>query len=214
MKILIFFICILYSFQNYNNVQEITMSEEELFNIMNSGIKIKFASEAHLKMTQLSNEAMKITAEMNTGYKTNLELRILMSKLIGKEVDEGFGLFPPFFADCPQNIHLGKEVFINAGCKFQAQGGIYIGDKSLIGHNTIIATINHDVFPENRRDLIPKRVIIGKNVWIGSGCIILPGVSIGDNAIIGAGSVVTKDIPKNSIAVGNPAKVIKNIFEE
>ena len=119
-----------------------------------------------------------------------------------------------FFADCPQNIHLGKEVFINAGCKFQAQGGIYIGDKSLIGHNTIIATINHDVFPENRRDLIPKRVIIGKNVWIGSGSIILPGVSIGDNAIIGAGSVVTKDIPKNSIAVGNPAKVIKNIFEE
>ena len=214
MRNIIFLILFIYSINNYNNNQNITMTEEELFKIMNSGTKIKFASEAHLKMTQLSNEAMKITAEMNTGYKTNLELRILMSKLIGKEVDEGFGWFPPFFADCPQNIHLGKEVFINAGCKFQAQGGIYIGDKSLIGHNTIIATINHDVFPENRRDLIPKRVIIGKNVWIGSGSIILPGVSIGDNAIIGAGSVVTKDIPKNSIAVGNPAKVIKNIFEE
>ena len=134
-----------------------------------------------------------------------------MSKLIGREVDEGFGLFPPFFADCPQNIHLGKEVFINSGCKFQAQGGIYIGDKSLIGHNTVIATINHDINPETRRDLIPKRVNIGKNVWIGSGSIILPGVSIGDNSIIGAGSVVTKDIPENSIAVGNPAKVIKKI---
>ena len=189
------------------------MTEEELFNIMNAGIKIPFASEAHLKMTQLSNKAMQIEAEMNTGYKTNTELRNLMSKLIGREVDEGFGLFPPFFADCPQNIHLGKEVFINSGCKFQAQGGIYIGDKSLIGHNTIIATINHDISPKTRRDLIPKRVNIGKNVWIGSGSIILPGVTIGDNSIIGAGSVVTKNIAENSIAVGNPAKVIKTISE-
>ena len=72
------------------------MTEEELFDIMNAGIKIPFASEAHLKMTQLSNKAMQIEAEMNTGYKTNTELRNLMSKLIGREVDEGFGLFPPF----------------------------------------------------------------------------------------------------------------------
>ena len=182
-----------------------------VFIIMNAGTKIKFGSEAHLKMTQLSNRSMKITAEMNTGYKTNTELRILMSQLIGREVDEGFGLFPPFFADCPENIHLGNEIFINSGCRFQAQGGIYIGDKCLIGHNTVIAKINHEIDPDNRRDLIPKRVTIGKNVWIGSGSIILPGVSIGDNSIIGAGSVVNKDIPENSIAVGNPCKVIKKI---
>ena len=210
MKSIILSLLFIYTLQNYNNNENISMTEEELFKIMNSGTKIKFGSEAHLKMTQLSNKAMKITAEMNTGYKTNTELRNLMSQLIGREVDEGFGLFPPFFADCPQNIHLGKEVFINSGCRFQAQGGIYIGDKSLIGHNTVIATINHEINPEIRRDLIPKRVNIGKNVWIGSGSIILPGVSIGDNAIIGAGSVVTRNIPENSIAVGNPAKVIKN----
>lgn len=211
MKSIILSLLFIYTLQNYNNNENISMTEEELFKIMNSGTKIKFGSEAHLKMTQLSNKAMKITAEMNTGYKTNTELRNLMSQLIGREVDEGFGLFPPFFADCPQNIHLGKEVFINSGCRFQAQGGIYIGDKSLIGHNTVIATINHEINPEIRRDLIPKRVNIGKNVWIGSGSIILPGVSIGDNAIIGAGSVVTRNIPENSIAVGNPAKVIKKI---
>ena len=211
MRAIIIILLFIFSAQNYNNDANITMTEEELFKIMNSGTKIKFASEAHLKMTQLSNRAMKIEAEMNTGYKTNSELRALMSKLIGKEVDEGFGLFPPFFADCPENIHLGKEVFINSGCKFQAQGGIYIGDKSLIGHNTIIATINHEINPEIRRDLIPSKVTIGKNVWIGSGSIILPGVSIGDNSIVGAGSVVTKNIPDNSIAVGNPAKVIKII---
>ena len=211
MKIFIISLLIIKTFQNYNNNANIAMTDEELFKIMNSGTKIKFASEAHLKMTQLSNRAMKILAEMNTGYKSNTELRILMTKLIGKEVDEGFGLFPPFFADCPENIHLGKEIFINSGCRFQAQGGIYIGDKSLIGHNTVIATINHEIDPENRRDLIPKKVIIGKNVWIGSGSIILPGVIIGDNSIIGAGSVVNKDIPENSIAVGNPCKVIKRI---
>ena len=214
MKIVIVLLLLIETFQNYNNNANITMTEEKLFKIMNTGIKIKFGSEAHLKMTQLSNRSMKITAEMNTGYKTNTELRILMSKLIGREVDEGFGLFPPFFADCPENIHLGKEIFINSGCKFQAQGGIYIGDKSLIGHNTVIATINHEIDPENRRDLIPKRVDIGKNVWIGSGSIILPGVTIGENSIIGAGSVVNKDIPENSIAVGNPCKVIKKLFNK
>ena len=202
-----------FSFQNYNNNQEISLTEEELFNLMNSGTKIKFASEAHLKMTQLSNEAMRITSEMNSGYKNNTELRKLFSKLIKKEVDEGFGIFPPFFADCPQNIFLGKEVFINSGCKMQAQGGIYIGDKCLIGHNTVIATINHEINPKIRRDLIPKKVVIGNNVWIGSGSIILPGVSIGNNSIIGAGSVVNKNIPGNCIAVGNPAKVIKYITE-
>ena len=95
----------------------------------------------------------------------------------------------------------------------QAQGGIYIGDKCLIGHNTVIATINHEINPKIRRDLIPKKVVIGNNVWIGSGSIILPGVSIGNNSIIGAGSVVNKNIPGNCIAVGNPAKVIKYITE-
>ena len=128
MKSIILSLLFIYTLQNYNNNENISMTEEELFKIMNSGTKIKFGSEAHLKMTQLSNKAMKITAEMNTGYKTNTELRNLMSQLIGREVDEGFGLFPPFFADCPQNIHLGKEVFINSGCRFQAQGA-WLGGK-------------------------------------------------------------------------------------
>ena len=194
-QIILLSLSLVFSFQNYNNNQEISMTEEELFNLMNSGTKIKFASEAHLKMTQLSNEAMRITSEMNSGYKNNTELRKLFSKLIKKEVDEGFGIFPPFFADCPQNIFLGKEVFINSGCKMQAQGGIYIGDKCLIGHNTVIATINHEINPKIRRDLIPKKVVIG------------------NNSIIGAGSVVNKNIPGNCIAVGNPAKVIKYITE-
>ena len=199
--------------QNYNNKEKINMSNKEFIEIMNTGKKVKAGSKVHLKMIELSNEAMKITSEINSNYKTPIEIRKLMSKLIDQELDENFGLFPPFYTDCGKNIHIGKGVFINSGCKFQDQGGIYIGDNSLIGHNTVIATLNHDINPKFRGDTIPKTVRIGKNVWIGSGVIILPGINIGDNAVIGAGSIVTKDVPKDMIAVGNPAKVIKSIYD-
>ena len=110
-----------------------------------------------------------------------------------------------------QNITIGKNVFINACCRFQDQGGITIGDGTLIGHNTTIATLNHDFAPHCRANITPMPVFIGKNVWIGSDCTILPGVEIGDGAIIGAGSVVTKNVAANTIVAGNPAKVIKKI---
>ena len=109
------------------------------------------------------------------------------------------------------NIKLGKNVFINACCRFQDQGGITIGDGTLVGHNVTIATLNHDYNPNNRASITPKPVKIGKNVWIGSDSTILPGVEIGDGAIIGAGSVVTKNVPANTIAAGNPARIIRKI---
>ena len=162
-------------------------------------------------MTQLSFEAMKIKSEINNSFHEPQELRELFSRLIGKEVDEGFGLFPPFTTDCGKNITVGKNVFINSGCRFQDQGGITIGDNALIGHNVVIATLNHDMNPEKRGSLIPSPVKIGNRVWIGAGAIILPGVTIGDNSVVGAGSVVTKDIPENTVAVGSPARVIRSI---
>ena len=189
------------------------MTTTEFLEIMNSGEVVKGGSPVHLKMHELSQEALRITAEINGSYHTPEELRALMEKLTGQQLDERFGLFPPFYTDCGKNIHIGEGVFINAGCKFQDQGGIYIGDGSLIGHNTVLATLNHGMLPEERADLHPKPIHIGKNVWIGSGSIVLPGVTIGDNAVIGAGSVVTKDIPENMIAVGSPARVIKSIYD-
>ena len=189
------------------------MTNQEFLYIMNSGTQVRCGSEVHRKMHELSQEAQRITAEINGSYHTPDRLRFLMEQLIGQRLDESFGLFPPFYTDCGKNLHIGRGVFINAGCKLQDQGGIYIGDGCLIGHNTVIATLNHGMRPEERGDLIPKRVCIGNGVWIGSGSIILPGVTIGDNAVIGAGSVVTKDIPENSIAVGNPARVIKSIYD-
>ena len=187
------------------------MSDKEFIRIMNTGEKAISKSEVGLKMHLMAQKAMKITTIMNNKYLPPAELRRYMSVLIGQEVDEGFGLFPPFFTDCGKNIHLGKNVFINSGCRFQDQGGIYIGDGTFIGHNVILATLNHDLNPNSRGDMWPKPIHLGKKVWIGSGAIVLPGVSIGDNSVIAAGSVVTKDVPENSVYGGNPAKFIKKI---
>ena len=189
------------------------MTTEEFIKIMNSGEVVKSGSPVHLKMLELSQEALKITTEMNGSYHTPEELRALMEKLTGQKLDEHFGFFPPFSADCGKNLHIEGAVFINAGCRFQDQGGIYIGAGTQIGHNTILATLDHGLLPEERGDLNPKPIHIGRNVWIGSGSIVLSGVTIGDNAVIGAGSVVTKDIPENMLAVGSPAKVIRNIYD-
>ncbi len=189
------------------------MTNAEFIKEMASNAHTKCGGDVHMKMHELSQEAIRITTEINSRYHEPGELRALMKQLTGQKIDESFGLFPPFFTDCGKNIHLGKGVFINSGCKFQDQGGIFIGDNCLIGHNTVIATLNHGMLPDERGDLIPSPVHIGSGVWIGSGSIILPGVTIGDNAVIGAGSVVTKDIPADTVAVGSPAKVIKSIYD-
>ena len=190
------------------------MTNQAFIEAMRSTAQIRCGSEIHRKMHELSQEALRITAQINGAYHTPEELRALMEALTGQSLDEQFGLFPPFYTDCGKNLHIGRAVFINAGCKFQDQGGIYIGDHSLIGHSVILATLNHGMLPEERGDLCPQPVHIGEGVWIGSGSIVLPGVTIGDHAVIGAGSVVTKDVPAGCIAVGNPARVIRSIQED
>lgn len=187
------------------------ITTQEFRELMQKGTYVEAGSEIFETFHKFSQEALKITSEINSKYNTPEKIRELFSKLTESEIDETFGLFPPFYTDCGKNIKIGKNVFINACCRFQDQGGIEIGDGSLIGHNTTIATLNHDFNPAKRQNLTPRPVKIGKNVWIGSDCTILPGVEIGNGAIVGAGSVVTKSVPSNTIAVGNPARVIKEI---
>lgn len=170
-------------------------------------------SDMHLHMHEGADNARKIMAEINNSYHTMSELRQLFSKLIGQEIDENFGLFPPFYTDYGKNITVGKGVFINEGCCFQDQGGIEIGDNALIGQQVVIATLNHDLAPDKRANMIPAPVKIGNNVWIGAHATILAGVTIGDNAVVAAGAVVTKDVPANVVVGGVPAKIIKTIKE-
>ena len=162
----------------------------------------------------LSQEAIKITMEINNKYHTPEEIVDLFSVLTGRKVDKTFRLFPPFYTDCGKNIVVGKNVFINACCKFQDQGGITIGNGVLIGHNVTLATLNHDERPQFRQNIYPKPIKIGDNVWIGSNATILQGVTIGDGAIIGANAVVTKDVPENTIVAGVPAKIIRKVGEQ
>ena len=182
--------------------------------LLNSTKYFKANSPIHEDFFYYSNEAMKVMAKLNNQYNTPQEIQLLFSELTGKPIDDTFGMFPPFYTDCGKNITIGKRVFINFGCKFQDQGGIFIDDDALIGHNTMIATLNHNFKPSDRGSMFSAPVKIGKKVWVGSNSTILPGVTIGDNSIIGAGSVVTKDVPPNTIVAGVPAKIIKKIPEE
>ena len=178
---------------------------------MNSGEEIEAGSDYHLCMHELSQEALRITAEINNRYNTPEELTVLMRRLTGNEDLPEIRMFPPFYTDCGKNMHFGKNVFINSGGRFQDQGGIYIGDNALIGHNAVLATLNHDQIPEKRGNLIPAPIHIGKNVWLGADVTVCPGVTIGDGAIVAAGAVVTTDVEANTIVGGIPAKKIKDV---
>lgn len=123
---------------------------------------------------------------------------------------------PPMYANWGgQHVHLGNNVYMNFNTTLVDDGHIYIGDKVMFGPNVTITTATHPVDPELRgRNLqYNKDVWIGENAWIGAGVIILPGIHIGKNAVIGAGSIVTKDIPDNVVAVGNPCRVIREVSD-
>lgn len=187
------------------------MDLETYLEEVKKGNRIEADSQAHQIMHQMSQEALKITMQINNQYHEPAKLRQLMSDLTGQKIDDSFTLFPPFYTDFGKNIHFGKNVFINAGCKFQDQGGIEIGDGALIGHNVVMATLNHAEDPSDRGSMIPRAITLGKDVWVGANATILAGVTIGDGAIIAAGAVVTRDVPENTVVGGVPAKIIKEI---
>ncbi len=189
------------------------MNLETLLTHLNEGKPLVPGTEAHLSMLEISNEAQRLTAELNSGFHDPDEKNRIFSEIIGKPV-EGLGLFLPFYTDFGKNITLGKNVFLNSGCRFQDQGGIEIGDNAFIGHCVVLASLNHDFAPANRATVIPKPIKIGKNVWIGSHATVLSGVTIGENSVVAAGAVVTKDVPANTIVGGVPAKVIRPLTEE
>ena len=184
---------------------------DELLDIFNNSGSLEMDEEALETCNYYSQEAQKITCELNYNYHDLDDIRSLFSKLVGYDVSDDFRVFPPFTSDFGKNIHLGLNVFINSGCRFQDQGGIYIGDNALIGHNVVLATLNHAENPKKRGNLIAAPIKIGNDVWIGSNATILSGVTIGDGAIIAAGAVVTKDVSENTIVAGVPAKYIRDI---
>lgn len=190
------------------------MDLQECLDRMRRGETVTAGSEAHLCMHELAQDALRLTAQLNSGYHTPEEIRSIMMEITGKPVDGSFSMFPPFYTDCGKNLTIGKHVFLNSGCRFQDQGGITIGDGALIGHNVVLATINHGFDPARRGDNVPAPIVIGKRVWIGANVTVCPGVTIGDGAIIAAGAVVTKDVPENTLVGGVPARIIRTLTAE
>jgi acetyltransferase-like isoleucine patch superfamily enzyme len=182
---------------------------QDFLDHVNRGALIEGSSNHHLFMHGAAQDALRIVAQINTGYRTPEEVRELLADLTGKPVDDSVVVFPPFYSEFGKNLTLGKDVFINSGCRFQDTGGITIGNGSLIGHGSTLTTLNHSIDPDRRADMIPSPVTIGRKAWLGAGVTIVPGVTIGDGAIVGAGSVVTKDVPANTIVGGVPAKLIR-----
>ena len=143
-----------------------------------------------------------------------IERKEILKKLLGTTGDNFF-IEPPLHMAYGKNTHIGENFYANFNLVIVDDGDVYIGDNVMIAPNVTISPTGHPVEPETRKlgmqFSIPIR--IGNNVWIGSNSVILPGVSIGDNSVIGAGSIVTKDIPSNVVAVGNPCKVLRPIDE-
>ena len=179
--------------------------------VAEEGCRLEAGSEVGRLMDEAAYAAQRVTARINNGSHTQEELSELFSELTGRAVDKSFKLFPPFYTDFGKNIKVGRNVFINSGCCFQDQGGIEIGDGTLIGHQVVIATLNHDPDPEKRGDMFPRPDKNGAKQWIGSHATLLPGVTVGEGAIVAAGAVVTRDVPPRSVVAGVPARVIKSI---
>jgi acetyltransferase-like isoleucine patch superfamily enzyme len=160
--------------------------------------------------------AMAITAALNRlTFNDADEIRALFSQLIGKKVDESFLLIPPFYAAGGDEIRVGHNVFFNQNCTFYDLGGLDIADDVMIGPNVSIITAGHPLKPSQRRAAtIGKPIVIEKNAWIAAGATILGGVTVGENSVVAAGSVVTRDVPPNTLVGGNPARVIRSIDDD
>jgi acetyltransferase-like isoleucine patch superfamily enzyme len=166
-------------------------------------------------MTANVKRAMAITATLNRlTYDDADEIRALFSDLIGKKVDDSFLLIPPFYTTGGLDIRVGRNVFVNQNCTFYDLGGLDIADDVMIGPNVSIITSGHPLEPSRRHaGVTASPIVIERNVWIAAGATIIGGVTVGENSVVAAGSVVTRDVPPNSLVGGNPARIIRSIAE-
>ena len=188
-------------------------------------IKMNMKDKMHSGELYLPNDE-KIMAEQqqrldklydfNATRPTEMEKREQLLKEMFAEIGEGCYIEPPFHANWGgAHVHFGKYIYANFNLTMVDDTHIYVGDYTMFGPNVTIATAGHPILPELRKKAYQYNipVHIGKNCWLGAGVLIMPGITIGDNVVIGAGSVVTKDIPSNVVAVGNPCHILREVNE-
>jgi len=152
--------------------------------------------------------------DFNQTRPTEFEKREQLLKEMFAEIGENCYIEPPLHSNWGgKHCHFGKNIYANFNLTIVDDTHVYVGDYTMFGPNVTIATAGHPILPELREKGLQYNmpVHIGKNCWIGAGALIMPGITIGDNVVIGAGSVVTKDLPSNVVAVGNPCKVLREV---
>lgn len=187
-------------------VKSLTIKEK-----MQSG-DIYYPSDEALMQEQL--QALELLYDYNATRPTEQKKRTELLKKMFAEIGEGCYIEPPLHANWAGNhVHFGEYVYANFGLTLVDDTHIYVGDSTMFGPNVVVATAGHPIDPALREKgyQFNMPVHIGKNCWLGAGVLVMPGVTIGDNTVIGAGSVVTKDIPANVVAVGNPCRVLREI---
>ncbi|MCB0666341.1 MAG: sugar O-acetyltransferase [Saprospiraceae bacterium] len=177
---------------------------------MRSGEAVSMDDPDYGQIRQVVNQTFKLLARLNISSNVD-DVRMILGQIIGQTVDETTTLFPPFFTNIGRNIILGRNVFINHACSFLDLGGIVIEDEVMIGPRVNIISEDHPVEVLRRKTLVPSEVVIKRNAWIGAAATILPGVTIGENSVVAAGSVVRRNVPRNTVVGGIPAKILKKI---
>jgi len=187
--------------------------ERSVWEVLRTGGAVGRFSPGHEDYDRSLAECIEKRRRYNTEPFTAEERRAALSDLLGYPVDELTKVVAPFHCDQGFNIKVGKNVLINYDCVLLDTAEIRIGDNVLIGPGTKIVTAKHPLNAEERRDwtVSGSPIRIEEDVWIGAGAVILPGVTIGARSVVGAGSVVTKDVPPDSVVAGNPAKIIRNL---
>lgn len=183
---------------------------ENIFSRLKAGETISSNDTEAYKMREASFITKKLLVQMNNSSNPD-EIRSLLSQITATEIDESVTVFTPLNINYGKHTKIGKNVFINFDCVFLDLGGITIEDNVLIAPKVSLLSEGHPILPENRHSLTVGHIHIKKNAWIGANSTILQGVIIGENAVVAAGSVVSKDVPDNTIVGGIPAKILKTI---
>ncbi|WP_149303786.1 sugar O-acetyltransferase [Pareuzebyella sediminis] len=183
---------------------------KDIFERLKSGEAVRFNDPQYRKIFKASARTIQRSKKLNAATDIT-EIRKLLSDIIEYQIDNSTTIFTPFHTNFGRFIRLGKEVFINHDCTFLDLGGITIEDEVLIGPKVKLITESHPLKPSERKSLIVKPILIKKNVWIGAGATILPGVTVGVNSVVAANALVSKDVPENTVVAGIPAKVVKEL---
>jgi acetyltransferase-like isoleucine patch superfamily enzyme len=187
-----------------------TITAPGIFKRLQAGQPIRLDDPEYYQIAEGVQRTMALSQRLNTATDPD-QVRLFLGEITGTTIDPSTTLFTPFYTNLGVFITLGKNVFINHACSFLDLGGITIEDNVLLGPRVNLVTESHPLDPEDRKALLAKPVTIKRGAWIGAAATILPGVTIGENAVVAAGSVVSRDVPANTVVAGVPAKIVKSL---